>query len=137
MASGVYNNAKQGGTQFVWGTDTIMCLLNSSSYTFDPDHDTVDNVDANELSGTGYVRKTLASKTVTVDDTNDEVRFDAADITWTGANFGTVAGAVVYKFVTNDTDSVPLVWAELTSPAVTNGGDFTLQWSSDGVFKAT
>lgn len=136
MASGMFNNAKQGGTQFTWGSDTIMCLLLSSSYTFDPDHDTVDNVDANELSGTGYVRKTLASKTVTVDDTLDEVRYDAADVVWTGANFGTVAGAIVYKFVTNDTDSVPLVWSELTSPSLTNGGDFTLQWSTEGVFKA-
>lgn len=137
MASGVYNKTKQGGDQFVWTTDTIQMLLNSASYTFDPDHDFVDNVDANELSGTGYVRKTLAGKTVTVDDTNNEVRYDATDVTWTGANFGTVAGGVVFKFVTNDTDSVPLAWVELTAPAVTNGGDFTFQFGTDGVFKAT
>lgn len=137
MASGVYNNAKQGGDQFVWTTDTIQMLLNSASYTFDPDHDVVNDVDTNELSGTGYVRKTLASKTVTVDDTNDEVRYDAADVTWTGANFGTVAGGVIFKFITDDTDSVPIAWVELTSPAVTNGGDFTFQFGADGVFKAT
>ena len=136
MASGVYNNAKQGGDQFVWTTDTIQMLL-VSSYTFDADHDVVNDVDTNENSGTGYVRKTLASKTVPVADTNDEVRYDAADVTWTGADFGTVVGGVVFKFVTDDTDSVPLAWVELPSSAVTNGGDFTFQFGTDGVFKAT
>lgn len=137
MASGVYNKTKQGGEAFTWSSSTIKMLLVSSSYTFNPDHDFVDDVDANELSGTGYVRKTLASKTVTVDDTNDEVRYDAADPVYTGADFGTVAAGIVYVEVTNDTDSIPLAYVELTSPAVTNGGDFTFQFGSDGVFKAT
>ncbi len=136
MASGVYNTGKQGGDLFTWTTSNIQILLNSSSYTFDADHATVDAVDANELSGTGYSRKTLASKTVTVDNTADECRYDAADVTWTGADFGTVAGGVVFLQVTNDTDSVPIAWVELTSAAVTNGGDFTLQFGTDGVFKA-
>jgi len=135
MASAVYNKGKQ--VSFDWATDTIKAFLVSASYTFNADHDFVDDADTNELSGTGYVRKTLASKTLTVDDTADEVRWDAADITWTGADFGTVNAMVIYKEVVDDTDSELIAYVELSSPAVTNGGDFTFQFGADGCFKAT
>jgi len=57
-------------------------------------------------------RKTLASVTVTVDDTNDRVAVDCADITWTAAS-GSAVGAVVICYdpdttTGTDADLIPL-----------------------------
>ncbi|MBP2581911.1 hypothetical protein J3A78_002389 [Streptomyces sp. PvR006] len=57
-------------------------------------------------------RKTLASVTVTVDDTNDRVAVDCADVTWTAAS-GNAVGAVVICYDPDttggtDADLVPL-----------------------------
>lgn len=57
-------------------------------------------------------RKTLASVTVTVDDTNDRVAIDAADVTWTGATGNAISALVVcYDPDTTggtDADLIPL-----------------------------
>lgn len=57
-------------------------------------------------------RKTLASVTVTVDDTNDRVALDAADVSWTSPT-GNAVGAVVICYdpdttTGTDADLVPL-----------------------------
>lgn len=126
-------------------TDTIKVILINSSYTPDPDHDFVNSVTdttSKELSGTGYVagfagsgRKTLASKTVTKDNTNNVAYVDAADVTWSGINAGTVGYIGVIKEVTTDADS-PLLCVIDVADTVTNGGDLTAQWAAaDGLFK--
>ena len=57
-------------------------------------------------------RKTLASVTVTVDDTNDRVAIDAADITWTAATGNAISALVIcYDPDTTtgtDSDLIPL-----------------------------
>ena len=73
-------------------------------------------------------RKTLASVTVTVDDTNDRVALDAADVTWTSPT-GNAIGAVVICYdpdTTGGTDSdlVPLTKHDLTWTP--DGNNFTL-----------
>src|SRR5215467_9810875 len=47
----------------------------------------------NEQSTMG--RKTLASVTVTVDDTNDRVNLDCADITWTAATGNAISDILI------------------------------------------
>jgi hypothetical protein len=127
------------------GNANIKVMLVGTGYTPDKDHDFVDSItggSSKELSGTGYVagfggsgRKTLASKTVTKDNTNDVAFFDAADVTWTAINAGTVAYAVVIKEVTNDADSPILATLTISPNIVTNGSDYTEQWAADGLFK--
>lgn len=138
MATGVYNRGKalllNGGLDL--DTQDIRVLLVSASYTFNPDHNFVADI-TNELSGTGYVRKELANETVTEDDTNDRAVFDADDVVWTGADFGSPAMFIVYRQVTNDADS-PLICCGDISPVVaTNGGDFTLAFSANGILRAS
>lgn len=126
-------------------TDTIKVMLVSNTYTPDKDHSFVSSITSGttkELSGTGYVagfggsgRKTLASKTVTQNDTSDIGYFDAADVTWTGINAGTVGYVVVLKEVTSDADSPIIAIHDVSPDVVTNGGDYTVQWASDGVLK--
>jgi hypothetical protein len=73
-------------------------------------------------------RKPLASVTVTVDDTNDRVALDAADVTWT-APTGNAVGAVVICYdpdttTGTDADLIPLTKHDLSWTP--DGNNFTL-----------
>lgn len=150
MASGLYNQALkeiQDGTIDLL-TATLKVMLVTSSYTFNPDNQFVDEAGANdpidhELTGTGYVagfgnsgRKTLASKAVNKDDTNNRAEFDAANLTWTGIDAGICAAAIVIIEGTSDTDSKLIAYLDNATelPVTTNGGDFTLNWSAEGLW---
>lgn len=149
------NDFKEGlmEAQFDLGNDTIRVLLldDSTAYTFDPDaHEFVADIlaVANEMSGTGYTRKTLGSKQVTEDTTDDEGVFDGGDITWSGINAGTIQTVVVYKQVGGDDntpgdDPVIVVLDDdsagslSTLPLPTNGTDVVLQWATEGIINTT
>jgi hypothetical protein len=125
-------------------SDTIKVMLVGSGYTPNKDDNFVAAITggtSKELSGTGYTggfggsgRKTLASKAVTQDDANDVAYFDAADLTWSAIDAGTVAYLAVIKEVTSDADSPLLAIVDVTE-VVTNGGDYTVTWAADGLFK--
>lgn len=77
---------------------------------------------------TTVTRKTLSSVTVTIDDTNDRVALDAADVTWT-APTGNAIGAVVICYDPDttsgtDADLIPLTKHDLTWTP--DGNNFTL-----------
>lgn len=73
-------------------------------------------------------RKTLASVTVTVDDTNDRVAVDCADITWTAATGNAISAVVIcYDPDTTtgtDSDLIPLTKHDVSMTP--DGSDFTL-----------
>ena len=83
-------------------------------------------------------RKTLASVTATVDDTNDRVDVDAADITWTGATGNPVSALVIcYDPDTTggtDTDLIPLVKLDFT--ATPDGTDLVAVVATAGFYRA-
>lgn len=145
MAANMYNQGIQDllkGALWEGGGDYRLLLLdNAGTYTFDPDHDFVAGLTpgSNECTGTGYARKTLSGMVATLDDTGDQVKCDATDPSvYSGADFGTVQAAVVYRFVTNDADSPLICYLDGASfPVTTNGGDLTIQFHADGVFVAT
>ncbi|WP_030344724.1 hypothetical protein [Streptomyces sp. NRRL S-1022] len=73
-------------------------------------------------------RKALTSVTVTVDDTNDRIAIDAADVTWTSPT-GNPVGAVVICYdpdttTGTDADLIPLTKHDLTWTP--DGNSFTL-----------
>lgn len=73
-------------------------------------------------------RKTLASVTSTVDDTNDRWNMDAADVTWTAAAGNAISAVVIcYDPDTTggtDADLIPLTKHDVTMTP--DGSDFTL-----------
>lgn len=73
-------------------------------------------------------RKTLASVTVTVDNTNDRVAVDCADITWTAAAGNAISAVVIcYDPDTTtgtDSDLIPLTKHDVS--LTPDGSDFTL-----------
>jgi len=144
VANGLYNTAKKmimdGSLNLA--NDTIKVMLIGSGYTFNPDHDYVSSVSSYELNGTGYTggfggsgRKALTNKSVTADKTNDKAVFDADDVTWSAINAGTVYAAILIKEVSSDSNSILIGYIDSGTgfPKTTNGGDLTIQWSSDGI----
>jgi hypothetical protein len=142
MADFVFNIAK-GKLAYYAGLPAandalIAVLLKSSGLETDATLKDYDDLAAllggtsDEATDASYSRKTLASVSVTVDDTNDRVDIDCADITWTA-----LAGAAIGKLVivydpdtTTGTDStvVPLTAHDF---AITpDGSDVTAQVSN-------
>lgn len=124
-------------------TDTMKLLLVASAYTPNRDHDFVS--DLTEISGaSGYTggfagsgRKTLTSKTITVDDTNDRWAFDAADVAFGALGAGaTIGGSVMTKEITNDAASPIVAFCGCTDTA-TDGNTVTFQFDAGGLFRVT
>ena len=125
----VYNTAKQMSVD--WSADTIKAFIMKTTSTVDADHDFVSDVLSGNVEAdfTNYVRLTLASKTVTVDDTNDRADLGAADWSITDAG-GTLDNSfdrvIVFKEVTNDTDSIPLACVDYSY--TTDGRSIVIEW---------
>lgn len=96
---------------------------------------------SDEADFTNYARKTGASVTVTVDDSNDRVDMDLADITWStagGASNNTLGKMLVCydPDTTGGTDSsvIPLSAHDFT--ATTDGSDLVAQIATAGFARA-
>lgn len=126
--------------------DTIKAGLSNSTHVPDKDDEFLDNGGADdfidgELSGTGYVagfgnsgRQALGSKTVVYDTANDRVEFDAADVTWSGIDAGTIEHVTLLKEITNDAASPIIAEIDVATQA-TNGGDIVVQWNAEGIIQ--
>lgn len=129
MANGFYQYGMQAFSrgEVVWknsgGSSVRTALVDTADYTVDLSaHDFVADI-------TAGVEETSGDMTL-VDGTLDGV-VDASDVTFTGTTGDACEGIVVYKFVTNDADSVPLFWWDsATGLPVTLGGDVTVVWDS-------
>lgn len=142
MASKVYGNAIKAAfnKEVDWDTDTIKVMLLSSAYTPNQDsHDYLDDVVANEVTGTGYTSggAALTSKTAAYDAATNTVKFDAADVTWAGSTI-TARYAVVYddSGATNAQKAL-IAYFDFTTDRASSNGDFVIRWGADGVFSAT
>lgn len=150
MASFIYGRAAQLiiSQSLDWINDGLKCGLSTSTHVPAKDDQFLDDVEADdfidgELSGTGYTggfagsgRKALASETIVWDTGNSRVELDAADITWTGIDAGTIEHATIMKEITNDAASLVVVEIDLATQ-VTNGGDITIQWDAEGIVQLT
>lgn len=141
----------QASLDYINDTIEVLLIDDSVEYSFDPDTDEfVSQIlssgtgTAVEMSGTGYSRQALTTKATSVDATNDEAAWDADDTIFSSIDAGTIQAIVVYEVgPTDDTDSPVLaVFTDDTSgtqvsdlPKATNGGDMTIQWSSEGIKK--
>ena len=140
MASYVYNQGllKLANGSINYVNDTIRVLIVNQSYVFNKAHDFVDDVVSFEMvnsTGTGYERKTLASKTVTL--VGDRAVYDAADVTYTAVQTTQqFAGAVVYKEAASDATRELIAFIDFND-LPTNGSDIQIQWSADGLFRIT
>lgn len=79
----------------------------------------------------------LAGEGVVEDLPNNRAEFDATDHEFTalGVGSGTVAGILIYKFVTNDAASIPLAWMDSPTFPEPNGGNWTVNWDAEGILQ--
>jgi len=122
-----------------WINDTIEIALCTNSYTpLQDTHEFFDDI-TNEVVGTGYTAfgETLGTKTITYDAGSNEVRFDAADVTWSSSTI-TARYAIIYKNVSDTAASSPLIgWIDFDGDEVSTNGDFTITFATNSVFKIT
>jgi len=114
-------------------TDTISVGLFTSAAAPDIDADTFLSDISGELSGGGYVRKTLASKTVTTDDANNRAIADAADVQWTSLT-GTFRYIITFEDTGVASTSRLLSVIDTGSDQTLANGTYDLTWPTSGVF---
>jgi hypothetical protein len=143
MAVTVYNRGKWHLLKVGVDNVVLRALLerSTSAYAPDPDHDFLTDFTGGggvEITTTNYARLTLAGVQLVEDDTNDRVRLDATDPTWStvGDSSQTEKGVLVYARVGAD-DSTPaddvLVYHDDLSPVALNGGDFGVTFDPLGL----
>ena len=145
MASHWFNYAKQqvmnGGIDL--DTNDIRCALLMTNTTADTENDGISTISGittlDDCDGSGYSRLALTTEAVNLDDANDRAEFDADDAAFGALGAGTraVQGVLVYKHVTNDTDSIPIAWVEFATNKTLDGSSFTVQWDAEGILQLT
>jgi hypothetical protein len=136
MANRVYTSGLEllANDALDWGSGDIRAILidNAGSYTFSAAHETVDELGANELSGTGYSRVSLAGKSVNTDAANDRVDFLANAITYTDLDAGEPQAIVIYMHVSgDDTENILISYHDGGFPRMSNGEDFTVNFAGE------
>lgn len=144
MAEGdgsIYNNFKEQVLlgEFDLGSgspqDEIKVMLVTGHSPDIDTHNGYSDVSGDEESGTGYTAggEALTNQAVTQDNANDRAKFDADDVTWSGLDVGTPSHAIMY----DNTHASKLLIAYWELETASNGGDYTLQWHTNGILLLT
>ena len=122
--------------------DTFKMMLLTSSHTISADNDVfIDDVSANEVSGTGYTAGGLAIVPVaTTNDSGDSPAsrgiLDAPDVNITTATV-TARYAIFYKDTGTPGTSPIVVEYDFGSDKTSTAGTFTIQVNSSGLLTST
>lgn len=142
MAEGDITIFQSFKTELLKGTfdlvDDVVMVALVSGYTPDEDvHDAWGDVSANEITDTSYTAQTLTGKSVTDDGTGTGTdckgKWDAADVTWASLTGTDPNYAVLYDDTVTAPADALICCVELTK--ATNGGDYSLQWNTDGIIR--
>ncbi|MDB5344269.1 MAG: hypothetical protein JWP89_2646 [Schlesneria sp.] len=112
--------------------------------TADTDKDNINFVSnigtLDECDASGYARVALGSEASNVDNTNDRAEFDANDVSFTGLGGNAtraIQGALIFKFVTNDSDSVPIAFVDFASDISATSTQIDIPWDAEGILQLT
>jgi len=121
--------------------DDIRARLVMSNTTCDTENDGIvylaDYTTIDVCDSAGYADEELDNEAVNKDDANDRAEFDADDSTWLALAVCTrqVVGYVLYKFVTNDADSLPIAYIEFAAAKTPDGSNFVIQHNAEGILQ--
>jgi hypothetical protein len=129
-----------GETQYFidYLSDTIKVSLHTSSMSPSRDvHDFWDDT-TNEVTGTGYTTKgaALASKTLGYTASTNVLKFDAADLVWSGSTI-TARYAVLFKDSGTSSTSPLISYVNFGANKSSSSGTFTLVWPASGIYTIT
>lgn len=136
MADTLYNSYNKDviDGNIVLGSDSFKILLVTNAYTPSSDSDEKRSDVTNEITGGGYPAGgvALSNVTVTRDDANDVVRFDADDAVFSALT-NTFRGAVIYKDTGAAATDNLLIYLDFGSDQTSNGGDATINFNANGI----
>lgn len=143
MASLVYHNAiaKMMSGDLDLNTHDIRVALLMTNTTADTENDAdfiADFTTLDECDATGYARVALASEAVNLDDTNNRAEFDATDASFTGLSGNAtraIQGALIFRHVTNNADSVPICFVDFTSDIPATATQIDIPWNAEGILQ--
>lgn len=138
-----YNHAKHllgtGGIDLT--ADDIRVLLVMSNTTADTEDDvtTLSGITTlDECDGSGYARQALTGEAYAKDAANNRSEFTAAKTTFASLGAGTRQNqaAIIYKHVTDDTDSIPIAYVDTGGfPFDGTGTDVDITWNVEGLLQ--
>lgn len=147
MANFVYTKAKHlllaGDIDFDEAGDDIRVLLVMTNTTIDTEEDEDfigDFTTLDEYDGANYARQTIDNQVTAEDEANDRGEFDGDNVTIANLGVGTrqCQALLIFHFVTNDADSVPIAYIDQGGfPFDGNGGNVTITWNAEGIIQAT
>jgi hypothetical protein len=129
--------AQFSSTSVDFTTDTLNILLLDSSYTYSTAHDFRDDLSTatQEVAGTNYATKTIATPTVT--STASTVTIDASDpsaYSYHASGFSNARYAILYKDTGSAATSALIAYYDFTTDKGNDAGTLTLQLDSSGIF---
>lgn len=128
--------AEQAGNDVNYLTGTVKLSLHTNGYSPDRDtHDFFDDVGNEVAAGNGYTAggETLGSKTITYDSASDQVRWDAADVTWNFTGSKTWRYGVMWIDTAGASSTDPLYSLLSWDSDQTVSTTYTLQWDAAGI----
>lgn len=143
MASLVYNKAKgnlmSGDIDLNTHDIRVALLMTNTTADTEPDVDFMNGFSTlDECNSTGYARVALTGEAVNIDDANDRAEFDANDASFTGLGGDAsraIQGAIVFRHVTNDTDSIPICFVDFASDIPTTATQIDIPWNAEGILQ--
>lgn len=121
--------------------DDMRVLLVGSTHDSDLNDTTIGAfADLAEVSGTNYSTGglALAGEAVVHQVAESRVEFDANDLVFTAVDGFTTEGAILYKFVTSLSLSLPVALIKSGGfPKTANGSDLTFQWNTEGILQGS
>lgn len=118
---------------------TIKALLvdDAAAYSWDVDDEFVSALTSSELTSVGYARAEVTSRTVSWDATNARYRYLSATLSFGPAAIGDdAAGVYLFEEVTDDTDSPLLTYELFNAPEATDGTDFLVTVTAEGLVRS-
>lgn len=112
----------------------VTLITDSATPNFDT-HNFWDDLEANEVSGTGYSAGGVAITSTEVTVSSGVLTYDAGDSSWASSTI-TSAMAAVGRFARGGASSADeLVFlSDFITAASTTNGTFTVQWNASGIF---
>lgn len=134
MASEVVNDVKRKAIQsLVDGATALTIMLLDDNHITNIDNQvTIDDVNTNEVTGTGYTAggQAIANPVAVVDNTNNRGELSFDDITW-DASGGTLAAAYAVLYDDTGTASSSTIWAIYDFGGLQTADDDIFRVSSD------
>lgn len=138
MANTLYNNFKKlafsGQNAMNMLTGDVKLMLVGTSYTFSQSHTVTGDIGAsNEITSAGYKKggESLQNKTLSIDAIENELVFDANDLTFTGLT-ATFAYGLLYISGNTPSKSHLIAQVDVGTQTLT-ASDFVFMWNTEGV----